>query len=116
DEAAGWRTQGFLRMNGNRLAAAVESLEKAKTLAPADPETLYYLTVCLAELGRTDEADTEAAGLLRAAPRAPHSFPALGLLREKQARPADAAAAYRQALTLDPKDRAAADALKRLGG
>ena len=116
EAATGWRSLGFVRMNAGKLPAAVEGLRAAQRIAPADPETLYYLTVCLAELGRTAEADTEATALLRAAPASPHAFRAEGMVREKQGRPGEAAAAYRRALALDPADAAAAEALRRLGG
>jgi tetratricopeptide (TPR) repeat protein len=106
------------RSQPERLLAVAELGEE---LAPSDPRGKFYRGVALVlKKENPDEAERLLQEYLKEAPRrsgfprpaAVHDW--LGALHENQGRTEEAAKEYETALKLDPKNRMAQEALKRL--
>ena len=103
-------------------ATLVEVANLGEKIAPADPRGKFYRAVSLI---LKNEEPEESARLLReylqkapkrnAFPRHATAHEWLGRLYENKGDKAEAEKEYRAALQLDPKDKNARDALKRLG-
>jgi tetratricopeptide (TPR) repeat protein len=85
-----------------RIEEAVEMLKRARSLAPKDPHVLNTLGICLADLGRPDEALAAYAAAVRADPDMAAAHFNRGSLLEDLNDINGARRSYERAVALDP--------------
>src|SRR5439155_701815 len=109
-----WMNAGQNLMSRGELAAARRYFERARQLAPRS--AFVYMNLCMLEAreGHLEEALHAASEAVRLRPDFSPSYLLLGNVLAKSGRTEEAAAAYRRAAALDPRDRAAPQALARL--
>lgn len=116
---AGWKALGAALKQMGRDAEAVESLQKALALAPADVDVHYSLAMTLREAGRLHEAEVILRQALGIRPDDPGLHNALGIVLSRQESLPAAEASFREAIRLRPDDASAhynlSDTLHKLG-
>ena len=93
---------GRLLYDLRRYDAALPSLERHHRIRPSDTRAAARLARCLIELDRFDRAASVLRDAMTAHGDDPHLLAASGRLRMRQRRWSDAAAAFEQALAIDP--------------
>jgi len=68
EDAAGWAQLGSALLSADRLKEAEAPLRKAEAIDPGQSATVTRLAVCLAKLGRVDEAAATLEGFLEQHP------------------------------------------------
>jgi tetratricopeptide (TPR) repeat protein len=90
------------RRDAGDCRAAVDDYQAAIAMRPGEPRARQNLGICLAELGRLDEAERSFRVALELAPDAPSLHHDLGLVLLKRDRPDEARAQLLEAARLDP--------------
>jgi tetratricopeptide (TPR) repeat protein len=95
---------------------AIEYFTRCLELPPetADQSARTGLANAYLRLERFDEAERQYELVLEATPEDPDAWYNLGILRVTQGRTAEAEAAWREVLRLDPRHAGARDALRRI--
>lgn len=121
DSVAPYLYLGELQGRQGKWELAWTTLERYRVRRPADPRLPYFTGRLAATSGlRLDEGEQALRAYLAYAPKPNEPTHAtahwrLGQIRERRADKAGARAAYETALRLDPDQRQAKDALKKLG-
>jgi tetratricopeptide (TPR) repeat protein len=110
-----WMNAGLAHMSRGDLISARRYYERARDIAPGYAFVHMNLSVLEANEGHPDKALSEAEEAVRLRPDLSLTHFYLGEALQKMGRRSEAAAAYRQALQLDPRYDAARAALARLG-
>lgn len=98
----GWKVLGTTLKQMNRLAEALESMQKAAKLLPTDAEVHNNLGNILKLIGSLNEAEACYQRALQLKPHYAEALVNLGGILEKQNRFEEAEATYRQALQIRP--------------
>jgi predicted O-linked N-acetylglucosamine transferase (SPINDLY family) len=112
--AAVWNNLGSAEMKLGRLEAAQEALGHAMALAPGHMGSISNFVYLLCRQGRREEASQWLRQQLALDPQLPEAWILQGQLWEMMAEWGLAAAAYRRALELAPRHRAAKYQLARM--
>jgi len=117
EEQAGYRTRyaTLLVQVGELEKAKVVLVEEIELAGEKDPEPHFLLAQVLSELGEDDAAIKTMESGLKLNPNAADMRIAFGRILENAKRKDDAIAQYQLALKYLPGDKAAIDALTRLG-
>ena len=107
-----WLALGQVHLEGKRLGAAKESLERALSLNPKSPEVWNNLGGVAIEEGRNDEALRCFDRMLSIAPDSIYGLTNAALASSRLGRAAEAERLYRRVLEIAPAD---ADIADRLG-
>lgn len=112
--ASAWRSLGLIYYRESKYALAEPALSQALLLVPTDSECLMWKAWCAMKLGRLDPAlkDSERAVALNPANANNHGR--RGYILNTAQRYAEAAAAYAEAVRLNPKDEFSQSELRRL--
>jgi tetratricopeptide (TPR) repeat protein len=108
------REAGVRSFQAGDLQAAIRHLSAARTADPTDYATLAYLGMALGHGGRHAQAAEALTAAARLRPMLAVAQFNLGVALERAGWPAEAAAAYRKALSLDAHHLRAGQALARL--
>ncbi|AUN32065.1 hypothetical protein C0V82_16730 [Niveispirillum cyanobacteriorum] len=95
------RLGAALRAQG-KANAACDRYRQSLTLRPGHAVTIVNIARCLLDLGELDAAEAELAPLLTGPGISPHVHDTLGLIWQARAQYDAAAAAHRDAVTVDP--------------
>lgn len=100
--AGAWHGLGMLARMGGAPQAAIGLLGKAVEVAPQMPEYRMDYAAALHEAGRIDAAIAQWQAICAARPRDARCWESLGIVLQVAGNIADAGAAYRRALALQP--------------
>ena len=104
DMVSGWRGRGLLARRQGRFDAAIEFFRRAAALAPAEVSIQRELILALRDLGRADEAEREAEGLLGRFPEAPQAIVAYAEAKRRRLNRDELVALYEKAVAAAPED------------
>jgi tetratricopeptide (TPR) repeat protein len=116
DNEWGYRLGAIVARNRMRPKDAMALAIEAVRLAPNEPYTHQVATLALIDVGDKTGALGHANEMLRLSPDEALSHYTYGLALTANNRPADAEAAFRKALAIDPQDDAAMSALADVVG
>jgi tetratricopeptide (TPR) repeat protein len=100
-DARVWLSLARIRVDQSRLDEAESAARRAVNCDGSGTTERFYLATILEQQGRTRDAEAELAAIVQAAPQNAEAVEALAALRFRIGRFADAAEAYRRALTVD---------------
>src|SRR5256714_745080 len=95
---------GVALLEQYKYPEAVKEFRRALSLAPKLAMAQINLAIALFYAGEYDAAQREAKTAETVAPTAPQVYYALGMIAKVQNRPADAMAAFKRVLDIDPRD------------
>lgn len=110
-----WIARSDLFRQMGALTKAVSDASEALKLDPKSAPALANRAYAQVRLGQLDKAKADADEAIKLDAKSARGYLARGLSQEKSDKP-KAVADFKKAIELDPKDKMAADALKRLGG
>lgn len=112
--------QGRIALERGETGPAVDHLERAIQIDPANPFAYYHLGLARRDQGRPEEALTllsQAEVLFRDRPHwVCETLVVMGEIHESRGRRREAAGCYRRALEANPASREAADGLEHTAG
>ena len=111
-----WLNAGLEHMRRGNLATARRYFERSRALLPQYPYTYMNLSVLESREGHLDQSLAMAEMATRVSPSLALAHYYHGQALEKLGRTGEAAAAYRLAVDLDPRDTVASAALRRVEG
>ena len=110
-----WTLDGRILEREGKLQEALAAYEAAARVNPVNPRAHGQSAIVASRLGRYDVAERSLRTLLRMGYQPARTHFALGQLAHMQGKAAEAAAAYREALRLEPGLPPAIEGLRRLG-
>jgi Flp pilus assembly protein TadD len=98
----GWKALGKCRLQLGKAVEAIEALERAAKIAPADADTQNDLAITFFNLGRREESIAAYRRLLQLAPGSAAAHDTLGAQLSDLGRFGEAEVEFRRALEIDP--------------
>jgi tetratricopeptide (TPR) repeat protein len=100
--AAGWHTASHLAMKLNNAPMALDAIEKALAIDPANLECLLQKGLCLMKLGQMEPLNVLVGQLSSRKMKSPYQCSSFGMLLTRMGRQRDAVAQYEHAARLQP--------------
>jgi tetratricopeptide (TPR) repeat protein len=100
--APGWHTASHLAMKLNKAPMALDAIEKALAIAPANLECLLQKGLCLMKLGQMEPLNILVDELSSRKMKSPYQCSSFGMLLTRMGRQRDAVAQYEHAAQLQP--------------